>query len=160
MLPALEQSLDPRAVGLWRVEGVFRSLTYLVLGLIALGGAAALTPERIWLVLVVLGLVVLYGILAIGILPKLRYRLWRYELREQELEIQYGLLVIRRLLIPLVRVQHVDTRQGPLARWFGLSAVTVATAGSTHEIPALNDTTANLLRDRISALARTARDAL
>ena len=102
----------------------------------------------------------LYGVWAVALLPPLRFRLWRYELREHELEIQEGLLVVRRMLIPLVRVQHVDTRQGPLARWFGLSSVTVATAGSSHEIPALNDHVANLLRDRISALARTARDAL
>jgi hypothetical protein len=50
--------------------------------------------------------------------------------------------------------------QGPLAKLFGLSAVTVSTAASTHEIPALSDETADQLRDSISVLAREARDQL
>ena len=54
----------------------------------------------------------------------------------------------------MARVQHVDTRQGPLLRHYGLSTVTISTAAGTHEIPALADDVAGILRDRISELAR------
>jgi membrane protein YdbS with pleckstrin-like domain len=68
--------------------------------------------------------------------------------------------VVHRTLVPLVRVQHVDTVQGPVAKLFRLSAVTVSTAAGTHEIPSLSDDVADQLRDRISAMARQAREQL
>jgi Uncharacterized conserved protein len=54
----------------------------------------------------------------------------------------------------MVRVQHVDTEQGPLLRHFGLSTVSISTAAGTHKIPALSDNVASSLRDAISELAR------
>ena len=90
--------------------------------------------------------------------PPIRWRIWRYRVTENHLFLQRGLFVVRRTLIPLVRVQNVDTIQGPLARRFGLSEVVVATAASTTTIPALSDPVAEALRDRIADLARVARD--
>ena len=56
--------------------------------------------------------------------------------------LKYGILIVRRVLIPAGRIQNVDTAQGPVYRHFGLSSVTITTAATTHEIPALDDETA------------------
>jgi uncharacterized protein len=55
--------------------------------------------------------------------------------------------------IPLDRVQHVDTRQGPLERAFGLSNVIVYTAAGLSadgSIPGLDEEQAAHLRDALS----------
>ncbi|GAA0261874.1 PH domain-containing protein [Halobacterium noricense] len=60
----------------------------------------------------------------------LRYRAWRFEVREDTLYIERGVLVNVRTAVPFVRVQHVDARRGPIERVLGLSSVVVYTAGS------------------------------
>jgi membrane protein YdbS with pleckstrin-like domain len=159
MRPEPEQHLDPKAVRLWRVHAALQSGFYAILLLAAFGLLAAIRAIDIGYVWVGPAALVGYAVAQIIVIPPLRYRYWRYRVDEHELDIRRGVFVVRRTLVPLVRVQNVDTVQGPVSRFFGLSAVTVATAAGTHAIPALSDETANALRDRISALARVARDA-
>lgn len=158
MRPEPSQRIDSRALVLWRIHaGISTLLLTLLLLSPLLVGHWAYGLSWHWVVPVA-ALLVLNLVLQIWLVPVLRLRIWRYELTEHELELQRGLIVVERTLIPLVRVQHVDTRQGPLARALGLSSVAVSTAAGTHEIPALGDEMAEALRDRISALAREARE--
>lgn len=92
------------------------------------------------------------------LIPKLRYRRWRYEIFEQEIYIQHGILIVTRTIIPMIRVQHVDTQQGPILKRYHLATVSISTAATTHEIPALREEDASNLRDRISTLARVDED--
>ncbi|MFD1362003.1 PH domain-containing protein [Lentibacillus salinarum] len=92
------------------------------------------------------------------LLPKLRWRRWRYEVFDQEIYIQHGILIVSRTLVPMIRVQHVDTKQGPILKKYDLASVEISTAATTHEIPALLEEDASELRDRISALARVDED--
>lgn len=96
--------------------------------------------------------------LFIFVIPKLRWRRWRYEVFEQEVYIQHGMLIVTRTLVPMIRVQHVDTSQGPILKKFGLANLTISTAATIHEIPALKEEEASYLRDQISALARVDED--
>lgn len=92
------------------------------------------------------------------LIPKLRYRRWRYEIFEQEVYIQHGILIVTRTIIPMIRVQHVDTEQGPILKRYKLATVSISTAATTHEIPALDEEDASMIRDRISVLARVDED--
>ncbi|HEU5073778.1 MAG TPA: PH domain-containing protein [Polyangiaceae bacterium] len=160
MRPKPAQSVDPKAVSLWRIEAVLRMA---LLGLLTLLGAATLLTLTPFGLVPAVGLLVVFLMLAlvqIGFVPQIRYKHWRYQVDAQELDIQFGVFVVRRTLIPLVRVQHVDTVQGPLSKQFGLSSVTVSTAAGGHVIPGLSDEAADSLRDHISALARVARESL
>jgi uncharacterized protein len=86
--------------------------------------------------------------------PQLRWRNWRYELRDEEIDLRRGALTVTRTLIPTIRVQHVDTRRTWLADQLGLHAVVIHTAGGSHTIPALRPEDAGAIRDRIALLAR------
>src|SRR5690625_2745199 len=88
--------------------------------------------------------------LFIFLFPNIRWRRWRYEVFEQEVYIQHGVLIVSQTLVPMVRVQHVDTKQGPILKRFNLASVTISTAATTHEIPALLEDDATDLRDQIS----------
>lgn len=102
-------------------------------------------------VLPVLAVVVLAGVV-VGVAPGMRWRRWRYEIRPDEVDLQRGIFWISRTLVPLARIQHVDTRQGPLQRRFGLSTVIFYTAAGPNQIPELSTPVAAEARDRIAEL--------
>src|SRR5699024_6257531 len=108
--------------------------------------------------LISIGVGIIASILFVYAIPKLRYRRWRYEIYEQEIYIQHGILIMTRTVIPMIRVQHVDTKQGPILKMYKLATVSISTAATTHEIPALYEADATSLRDRISNLAMVDED--
>ena len=64
----------------------------------------------------------------------------------------------KRIIVPLVRVQHVESKQGPIMKANGLASVLVSTAGESFEIPGLAEAEAAELRDRVAELARLAKE--
>jgi uncharacterized protein len=153
MRAAPQKRINEKALKVWRISAAISSIFgWLIF-------AAILTLTLIfdwpnWIVWSIFALVVLETVFSILIIPKLRWKRWRYEVHEHEVDIQFGLFTINRRLIPMVRVQHVDTQQGPILRKFKLATVTISTAAGTHEIPALDEDEADELRDFISKLAR------
>ena len=99
---------------------------------------------------------VVAGVLAVVVVPELRWRRWRWEVREHEIDIRRGTLAVTRTLVPMLRVQHVDTKRDLLQQWLGLATVVFHTAAGANEIPALTVAEAGRVRDRIAELARTA----
>ena len=124
-------------------------LTAMITGLVgALGGP------------VLFGLLVLVVLFALGTAwVVLRYRAWVYQVREDSLYLERGVLVHRRTHVPYVRIQHVDTSRGPLERWLGLSTLVVYTAGSRGadvSVPGLEPDEARDLQQRVKRLATEA----
>jgi membrane protein YdbS with pleckstrin-like domain len=144
--------LAPGALWVWRVQQLLFWAAALVAGVVAgapLDGALAVLA---WVVPVI-------GLVAGPLLvPPLRWRRWRWDVRPDAIDIQHGTLRIRRTLVPMPRVQHVDTTRGILEQGFRLATVLVHTAAGSHRIPLLSLHDADELRERIAALARTAAD--
>ena len=111
-----------------------------------------------WIYAIAAAVVILFAYFFIYLFPKVRWMRWRYEVRESEIELQHGIFIVKRTLIPMVRVQHVDTAQGPILRKYNLAEITISTAATNHTIPALVMEEADELRSRISALARVAEE--
>ena len=161
MRPLPENKLDPRVTNVWRInDGIWITLVCgLVVGMVQLlrllsahsdlVGALTLAGGVAWVVLMVLWLVVL---------PPIRYVRWRYQITDDYLDIARGIVWRKRFVIPFIRVQNTDTRQGPILRAFKLASVTVSTAAKEHVIPGLDFETAEQLRDRAAELARLARE--
>lgn len=150
-----EKRISERALTVWRISGCIH---FFIIFLIA-GGFVALTlifKWPFWIIGAILIFILIYGFLFIYLLPLLRWKRWRYEVREQEIELQHGVFIVKRTLVPMIRVQHVDTQQGPILRKYELATVTVSTAATIHEIPALQLDEAEELRVFISRLARVA----
>jgi hypothetical protein len=101
------------------------------------------------------GLALLIAVLGV-VFAVLRYRIWGYEVRDDSLYLVRGVLTRRVSSVPFVRVQHVDTRRGPLERFVGLASVVVYTAGSRGAditVPGLTPERATELRERLRDLA-------
>lgn len=158
MRAAPENRLPRSAVSAWRISSVLVGMLILLVPVllwflalsdegpprwIAYGlGVAVAACTGLWTLLI----------------PEIRWRRWRYQVDEHEIDLRRGAIIISRTLVPANRVQHVDTRQGPILRNYGLADVTVSTAATTHKIPALDEETAEKVRDRISQFARLARE--
>lgn len=86
----------------------------------------------------------------------LRYRIWRFRLREDSLYLERGVFRRVRTVVPYVRIQHVDVSRGPVERIFGLATTVVYTAGSRGadvSIPGLSPDRADDLQTRLKQLA-------
>ncbi len=120
--PAPREHLDPKARTLWRLSGLL-SATPLVL--LCAGAVWVLRWLDVHPALAVAPVVAACVATLAGaiLVPDLLYRHWRYEIGEEEVDLQYGLVTLTRTLIPMARIQHVDTRRGPLQRHFGLASV-------------------------------------
>jgi uncharacterized protein len=148
--PEPSRTLAPAARVLWRVEGLFTTVVAVIAAAVvqrAAGGTWALVG---WAV------AVLVGVVGIGVVPELRWRRWRWEVREHEIDIRRGTIAVTRTLVPMLRVQHVDTKRDLLQQGLGLATVVFHTAAGANEIPALTVAEAGQVRDRIAALAQTA----
>jgi uncharacterized protein len=129
-----------------------------------LGGAVPLVVVAIGLSVIFLdrapaiaigAVAVVLAVAAAIAIPRIRLARFRYEVREDEIDLRRGVLVQTRTLVPMVRVQHVDTRRTVVSQGFGLAAVVFHTAAGSNEIPALLEADAAAIRDRIADLART-----
>ncbi len=155
--PQPSNPLDPKVKAAWRVQALISGL--ILLAAFAAGSVVMWFFEFPPLLAALPFLVgVTWLVLALTVFPAIRYRRWRWDVTEQEVRLRRGLIVIELTVIPMVRVQHVDTSQGPILSAFGLSEVRVHTASGTHVIPALADHDAAQLRDRIAVLARVSDD--
>ena len=119
-----------------------------------LGSAGAALGDP-WLT-VALAVAGAYTLLAVTVVPVLRHRRWRYEVRREEIDIRHGTFTVTRTIVPMRRVQHVETTRGVLEQGFDLATVSFHTAAGSTQIPALWDVEADNVRTRIAELARTA----
>lgn len=156
----LQCRIDRRAIKVWMIGA---SIETAVLGLFVGGVGAFLHfklawPWAVWVWGPAALVVVLFGVLKVGVLPALSWQSWRYEINDRQIDLQRGVWFIKRTLIPMVRVQHVDTQQGVLMRRYGLASVNIWTASGEHEIPALPTEAADALRNQIAQSARLSAD--
>ena len=138
--------LDPRARTMWMASAALGWVPVILAAVIA---SLIVRPWGF----VAMAVALLAGVGAVFVVPPIRYRRWRYALRDEELEIRRGVVWTSVTLIPYARLQFVDTQQGPLDRAFGLATLVVHTAapGTSGSLPGLAVETANGLRERLSS---------
>jgi membrane protein YdbS with pleckstrin-like domain len=145
------ESLHPRVRVEWILSGL---VTALVLAAAVAVVGSTLAPD-----LIPRYLPFIVGILVgtLGVLHAFaRFDRWRYEVQEDALYLERGVLTRVETAVPFVRVQHVDTQRGPIARVLGLASVVVYTAGSRGAdvtVPGLTPERARGLRNRLRELA-------
>lgn len=155
MRPKPDQALAEKTLTVWKIVASMGSIFYFIFPA-AYWGASRLWDLPTWGFYTLIAIAFVLAIINIFIIQKLQWDRWRYKIYENEVELMHGVFVVRRVIIPMIRVQHVDTRQGPIMRRYKLSSVTISTAATTHEIPGLLVEKADMLRDHIAQLAREA----
>lgn len=156
------QKLDPRIKRVWRISDTI-VLTIIFLAVLFVPAIIFLVDDDAAGVAGVLCLIVfiLYIVSLLVfwfVITPLRYIRWRYQLSQEFLDIVRGIIIHKHTVIPFIRVQNTDTRQGPLLRMMGLASVTISTAAGSMEIPGLPTAEAEKLRDQAAEFARIAKE--
>lgn len=144
-LPEPAEQLPKQALSYWRTQSVAAGVVAAIVVASMIGGLWGL-------------LVLVVGVAAGWVGPAVLWRRWRYEIRAEEIDLRHGLLTVRRTLVPIRRVQHVDTESGPLQGMFELATVSFHTAAGSTKIPGLFRGEAEDIRRRVAELTRTRDD--
>ena len=154
-------SLSRSAIGLWVTQGVVGTLTYAVLvtvGILVVPGDSGAPATLVrW---AGPALVVLVGVVTIGVRPRLRYRVHRWEVTGDAVYTLTGWLNRTWTLVPISRIQTVDVNRGLVQQLFGLATVAVLTASSqgTVRIPHLEADVARRVAEDLARRAEQVRD--
>jgi uncharacterized protein len=148
------ERLDPRSRRVWFISELVQGIiAVLLVGGITYGLYRWLEFDRAWMI----GVPLVLGLLQLAwtfIRPEVEFRQWRYEIRDDEVDLLHGVMTRTRQIVPMSRIQHVDTERGPLQRRYGLSTVKFYTAAGAMEIPQLSVERAAEVRDQIAELAK------
>jgi membrane protein YdbS with pleckstrin-like domain len=149
VIPEPTRRLAANARWRWRIQQVLFWVVALVVARIVAGQVdVGWVSTLAWLPLVGLVLGTLF-------VPELRWRRWRWDVTPEAVLIRHGTFTVTETLVPIVRVQHVDTTSDIIEQALDLSTVVIHTAAGSHKIPLLSIVQADELRDRIADLART-----
>ena len=147
----------------WRlVDGIRLTVTFALVTAIAarwnteLSSLFHISAARA--VAIVAAMFALANVWFVGALPWLGVRYYRFELTDDAIYLQKGLLNRKRTVIPYARVQSVQTSSGPIERRLGLTSLILLTAAHAHKVEMLDAEVADVLRERVCNLAREARD--
>ncbi|SFB78431.1 hypothetical protein SAMN04487968_101500 [Nocardioides terrae] len=157
------QRVSPKATTYWRVQAAFGAIAAwaIAIGLVV---TVLLVPSGWWSPLLWLAAVVLVVVPlpALTVAPRIRYDVHRWEVTDIAVHVRYGWISRTDEIVPLSRVQTVDSAQGPLMRVFGLRTVKVQTASryGIVSIACLDDAVAQQVVSRLVAItAATPEDA-
>ena len=141
--------LHPRVRVVWAVQA---AVTAVVVGLVVFAVSRFALSLPVWAPVAAFAVFLVGGVgLALA-----RYRVWRYEVRDDALYLERGVFTRVRTVVPFVRIQHVDSSRGPVERLVGLASTVVYTAGSRGAdvtVPGLTPDGADGLRERLKRLA-------
>ena len=154
-VPLERHRLSSLVTRYWRWRAVFSAVPVFVM-LVGLAIVVPLGPS--WLRWTIVG--VLAALVAVGIviLPPIRYRVFWYAISPTEIDIQHGIIFIKRSVVPMHRVQTLRTERGPMADHYRMTNLKIKTAAGSVTISGLGRVEADELCDRISRLADVADD--
>jgi len=122
--------LNPDVKSVWTIYYIRRTLFFMVLTLALDYLALSEIPK--WPFFTGFSpLVVLFiGLVTTIVIPKLKYKYWFFELRDDELYLKRGVLTKIDSIAPYCRIQHIDISQNIVERLFNLSRLVIYTAGT------------------------------
>ena len=144
-------SLAPSARTLFHLKALVRLFivwTPMIFGLAVMG---AVFSSLFWSLVLGAALWLTVAVLSVWY-PSFAYERWGYLLVDDVLLITWGVWFRNIVAIPLHRIQHVDTHQGPIDQLFGLSRLQIYTAsgmGADGVIPGLSLEVAEGIREQL-----------
>jgi membrane protein YdbS with pleckstrin-like domain len=154
-LPIGRRQLPSRVVRYWRWRAFFGSVPLVVM----LIGLAIVVPWGPWWFR--WGIVGVVAVLVAGcmtVLPRIRYRVFWYATSPTEIDIQHGIVFIKRSVVPMHRVQSLRIERGPVADHYQVTNLKIRTAGGSVSLRGLDRGEADELCHRISRLTELTDD--
>ncbi|WP_214851085.1 PH domain-containing protein [Exiguobacterium sp. s193] len=153
----LESGWQRLSIDSVKVERQYVALRFMAYALLI---AVMTTVQMMWLDLspwwmwIVAGVVAVLFILKFYYIPRLRYDYFRYQVDEEFLIVRSGVIFHHIEIVPLVKVQFIDTSTGPLLRRAGLMNIQVNTASGFAVIHRLEERRTIELRRHVERFAK------
>lgn len=154
--PLRRHRLPGRTLSYWRLVAAASSIVGVAVAALLALVLTDIPPGVRWTAVALLALWCLVSEVVVA--PAVRFRLFWYSVSATEIDLQHGWLVRTRTVVPMLRVQHLKSEQGPLARRFRLADLHVHTAAGTVTLKALDEDQARQIRNRIADAAGLADD--
>ena len=154
-------SMPRSAISLWVTESgvncIFLGLAVGAFLLFVPADVGGPVPTLRWLLPAAAGL---YAVVAIGVRPWFKHRVYRWEITADAAFTRTGWVTQTWTLVPISRIQTVDVTRGLLQQLFGLASVAVLTASSqgTVRIWHLEHEVAQRVAADLAARAEAVRD--
>lgn len=103
-----------------------------------------------------IGIIILISILLINsfIYPIIEYKQWRYIITHDKIEFTEGIYFVRKVIIPIIRIQHIQLNQGPINKFLNLYNISIFTAGGQHKIPNIDSIKAEEISEYLKELIK------
>ena len=143
--------LDKSVLKLWYIRAAIGALA--LVGVVVSVLVILLATEAPSSVMLAVSLVVgIPVILLLGItliMPVLRYKMYAWGYDDKRIVVKQGVIFRQSVVIPVCQIQDLHRTQGPIMMIFGLSGVTISTAGSNFDISTLTTDEADRLIDAL-----------
>ena len=150
--PEPSQTLAPAARTLWRLEGGVGTLVALVPAILVQVLAGGMWALLAWVAFA------LFALFAIVLVPELRWRRWRWEVREHEIDLRHGTWQVIRTLVPMAARAARRRPGGTRSSRRSISPRSSSTPRRARtRSPRSRSPRPRGVRDRIAELARTRR---
>lgn len=149
-----------------RIKAVWRKSQFVTLAIFLLIGAAGtlflnwldgIEGVGLWVIGIYFAVVLLGFIITMALIPY-RYQFYRYEVTPKDLSFQKGYIFRSITHVPINRIQHIKTEQGPFLRKENLMEMVIHTAATTHRIAGLDVEEAMELREQIIQMVKVAKE--
>jgi membrane protein YdbS with pleckstrin-like domain len=148
--------LPRRVIRVWFLSSAISDIVVLLICAVAAGILMHLGWWGFWqrVIVCVAAILSILDLVVRPFLSRYEYAVNRFILGEHEVSIRKGWFFRNLTVVPYSRVQHVETKQGPLLRAFSLMSVEVHTAVGSHTIDALDVDDALSVVSQITAKVR------
>ncbi len=158
--PLLPKQMPERIKRVWRKSNILSLVIFLASGSIV--AAILLFNDLLqgtWLWVAVGYFVLVAGIFTCSqLLIPYRYKFHRYEITPEDLAFQSGYIFRSITYVPINRIQHVETEQGPFLRKENLMEIVIHTAATDHHLAGLDVEEAMALRQQIIDMVKVAKE--
>lgn len=151
----MRKKLSKNAVKSWVFEGlIITTIICIGFAFVKFGGdILGLTSFNEWVndnekwINVVFIITFIYCFIDVVIEPTFSYKQWSYSISDEEIWFREGIFWAKEVVIPIVRIQNINLKEGPISKSLGIADITIGTAGGSFKIPALDKSEVDLIME-------------
>ncbi|MGL4453399.1 MAG: PH domain-containing protein [Sarcina sp.] len=151
----MRKRLSKNAIKSWVIEGAIATVIAIIIFSIikVFGKLGSTTGFGSWAndnakwINIVFVLVFIYCLIETVIAPTFSYKQWSYSINDEEIWYREGIFWSKEVLIPIVRIQNINLKEGPISKSLGIADITIGTAGGSFKIPALDKSEVDLIME-------------
>ncbi len=132
------EKLDVKAIKVWRISAIIGLIVVVILTIAGSIVGNIMNFEHMLAGYIIAGILIGITLIDLLIIPSIKYKQWGYYIGADKVEIRHGIFFIKTEIIPVVRIQHISNKRGPIVRAHNLATVSISTASGHFEIPCLN----------------------